>query len=400
MGLKWIFIIFLQLPFFLWGQHFVQVADSGKFAVNFYGAGMYGSNEISSEARRSFFGLETGEFSWSSEIDQWNRLPRFGAYGIGDFQVNIPLNKPYFSHAFVKASSWNFMGFNTSKDMARLITIGNSSYRGKSLNPGGNSLTAFSSYSFGAGVIINNNLEIGLNFSILPNYYEGELLSSHFYTSDFGDSISFDAEGFVSLPDTIPTKYNSGWSLDLVYHTRVENAKGQTAPLSLYIRNLGLANIQANQRYFFDTTYNYNGITYNIPEDFDEGIAFSDFADSLGIEQNNNSYWRYLPFRIGVHKGVVDSSELKLRSYYGLDLIFSRSFMPLIYFGGQYQLNKSVSILGQLASGDVAYLKPGLGIKYESDKINCVLFSNNIIGAFSPLSYGADIRLSFSYRFP
>jgi len=177
------------------------------------------------------------------------------------------------------------------------------------------------------------------------------------------------------------------------------NANGSKAPLSLYIRNLGAAYIQSNSRYYFDTSYSYTGVKYNIPADIGSEISIPALADSLGLQKSSNPYWRYLPFRVGVHKGVVDSSELKLRSYYGLDLIFSRSFMPLVYFGGQYQLTEELSLLGQVSSGDVSLIKPGLGLKYTSDKLNLILFSNNVIGEFSPMSYGNDIRLSMNYNF-
>jgi hypothetical protein len=389
----------ILLSSFVRSQHFIEAADSGKFSIQIHGAGMYGSNQISNDARRAFFGNAKENFSWQEEIDSWKRLPRFGAYGIGNLQFNVPLEHASFSHLIFKASSWNFLGLNTNQNMSRLLTIGNYAYRGDSLDLGGSSINSFSAYGIGAGIIIRNKLEISASYQFLPSYVEGELLAPHFYTSDFGDSIAIEAGGFLSINDTSRLLNNHGVSLDLVYHTHIMNANGSKAPLSLYIRNLGAAYIQSNSRYYFDTSYSYTGIEYNIPADIGSEISVPALAESLGLQKNSKPYWRYLPFRVGVHKGVVDSSELKLRSYYGLDLIFSRSFMPLVYFGGQYQLTEELSLLGQVSSGDVSLIKPGLGLKYTSDKLNLILFSNNFIGEFSPLSYGNDIRLSLNYNF-
>lgn len=393
------FIWVCLLPSLGFGQHFLEAPDSGCFSIQLHGAGMYGSNQISNDARRAFFGNAKENFSWQTEIDSWRRIPRFGAYGIGNLQFNVPMKHSFFSHLIFKASNWNFLGLNTNQNMSRLVTIGNYAYRGDSLDLGGSSLNAFSAYGAGAGVIIRNKLEISVNYQYLPSYLEGELLAPHFYTSPFGDSISIEAGGFLSINDTSLLRNNHGVSMDLVYHTTIVNANGSKAPLSLYIRNLGAAYIQSNSRYYFDTSYSYTGIEYNIPADIGSEISVPALADSLGLQKNSNPYWRYLPFRVGVHKGVVDSSELKLRSYYGLDLIFSRSFMPLVYFGGQYQLTKELSLMGQVSSGDVSLLKPGLGLKYNSDKLDLILFSNNIIGELSPLSYGNDVRLSLNYNF-
>lgn len=394
-----LFIVFGITPFLSNGQHFIEQADSGRFSVQLHGAGMYGSNQISNNARRSLFDNGKDDFSWQIEIDSWKRLPRFGAYALGNLQLNIPLKHSLFSHLIFKTSNWNFLGLNTNQNMSRLLTVGNSAYRGDSLDLGGSSVNAFSAYGVGAGVIFKNKLEVSVNYQYIPTYLEGELLAPHFYTSPFGDSISIEAGGFFSINDTSLLRSNHGLSMDLVYHTSIVNANGSKAPLSLYVRNLGAAYIQSNTRYYFDTSYSYTGIEYNIPADIGSEISVPELADSLGLQESSNPYWRYLPFRVGVHKGIVDSSELKLRSYYGLDLIFSRSFMPLVYFGGQYQLTEELSIMGQIASGDVSLLKPGLGIKYTTDKLNFILFSNNVVGEFSPLSYGNDIRLSLNYSF-
>jgi hypothetical protein len=194
---------------------------------------------------------------------------------------------------------------------------------------------------------------------------------------------------------------NYGIGIEFDLKIPITNFFDKTIYLQLMSKNFGLSLIKRNvNTYEVDTNIEYSGFPIASIQSLGHNFSSTEkLFDTLSIHHSKSMRWISMPGFLQAGKINLESSTSKLQTYYGCRIYPTLGFLPMLFSGVQYRLNKNVRLGISENYGISNQFRTGFFIKLSTKHLNVALSSENIINNFRINGKGQSYQLRCSWNY-
>lgn len=357
----------------------------------------YFSTSISNAVSKKFY--RGGDISDLAIADSYNQHKNVNIFGLlinSELEYRngaIHLDKANKWGLILRTGAYGYASASYSKELFGTIFQGTKQYIGKTADYSGSSFDAGSFQKIGGGIYNKiTKTSFCLNIVHMSNYASAFVREASLTQAVDSTNINLVVDGTYSqkLKSKVPSM---GASVDIDIRLPIEWGKtNQRAWVQLYASNLGFAVPTVVNQYSIDSSYIYNGLTFN--QLLDSSLLKKDGAawlDSLGITYHRNAKVVALPALIQFAK-IVDANSLqKFQLFCGIRIMPTISFVPNVFAGIHWRPLKIWSTGFQASYGGFGGYRSGLYSNLHLKKLTVSLGSENLYGLISKNAHGQSI---------
>lgn len=345
----------------------------------------YGSTNLTNEfIQKLLFGGRIEEGLKDRILDKTNKRNRFGVelnyeFQFVDFKDTVFKKLPDWGY-YLGFGSYNNVSASYSEDLFRTVFYGNKQFENETAELGPSNFISqkFEKITFGL-MKRDYSMSMGVSLIIGDRYDQMRLRKADMFTHPEGTDITMDYNGKISFSDRINRSSFMGFSgtgLGIDFMTLLMDRK-----YSFSVTNLGFVVWARNPSYSnTELVYNFDGIEIdNIFQTSNEEIRTK--AEDIIPGLSSSPFVTILPTIVRFDKNF--DKEKVYQSIYGIRYKLLSNYLPAIYGGGSYQLNRKMRVAGSLAWGGYAGLRAQAGLYYKYKKIFAGIETTNITGVFS-----------------
>ncbi len=360
----------------------------------------YGSTNLSNEfMQKLLFGGEITERLKELAIDKTNNRNRFGleVNYEGQFvdMTDTLIKKLPNYHYYIGFGSYNNISASYTRDLFSTIFYGNNQFEDQTAELGRSNFTSYKFEKLTIGLMKKDwSQSFGLSLIIGDRFNSFNFRQADLYTAPEGTELNMQYNGKIRLSDNNSRNFMSfnGAGIGLDYSRLLLNKK-----YTFSVTNFGLIFWARNTRFSnTEINYDFDGIEIDnvFQTDNDEIVTK---AEAILPELFDRNFVSMLPTIIRFNKNFDNS--IQFQSIYGVRYKFFSNYLPSVYGGGSFQINKSLRIQGSLAWGGYAGLRAGVGAYYSYKKFKAGIESQNITGSFLKSGNGNSIGGYAFYTF-
>ena len=288
-----------------------------------------------------------------------------------------------------------------SKDFARLGMLDNTTALEQQLNL---SPTLFSTTTYsklGIGLINKKNKNsFSLTLFEILNHSQASLLSGTLQTNTLGNSI--DIQNFnYDYSSYAKTKgvHNWGLGIDLDLKIPLTTFFDKTIMLQIVTKNIGIGIITKQiQNYEIDTNYNFSGFELDHLSTLSK-LSGNYLLDTLSVKSSADYRLISLPGYLQAGKINLSSSNKKLQTYYGCRIYPNFAFIPFLYSGISYKLNRYIGVGISENYGITNQFRTGFFLQLTGKYASFTLGTENIINSVQKEGKGQSFQFKLACRY-
>ena len=361
----------------------------------------YGSTNLTNEfIQKLLFGGRIEETLKDNVLDKTNKRNRFGLelnyeFQFVDFKDTLFKKLPDWGY-YLSFGSYNNISASYSKDLFSTVFYGNKQFENETAQLGPSNFISqkFEKITFG---LMNRDYSTSLGISLIigDRYDQVRLRKADMFTHPEGTDITMDYNGKIAFSDRENRSSFMGFSgtgMGFDFMTLLMNRK-----YSFSITNLGFVVWARNPSYSnTELVYNFDGIEIdNVFQTSNEEIRTK--AEEIIPGLSDVPFVTLLPTIFRFDKNF-DKRKV-YQSIYGIRYKMLSNYLPSIYGGGSYQLNRRMRVAGSLAWGGYAGLRAQAGFYYTYKKIFAGIETTNITGIFAKNGNGNGANLFLMANF-
>ena len=369
-----------------------------KHSFDLNTSAMYASSSIRNEMLNKFiFGGYIDEKMKDNSFQDHRAVNRLGAVAQGElvytnFKVNMFRNE----NIGFTVTAGQFAGLSAaySKDAFGLAFYGNQRFGDDTIDLSGSQMNSIAFTKLGFGLI--NKLtksSASLNLYAISDYRKGYLFDTYISQTDNISNLSLLIDGEMRYASEKTWGQGLGAGIDLDYRLEIDWLKDKKAIIQLRGKNLGFAYLNKVNTYEIDSTYNFEGLTFNQLVG-DASVFDSTFVlnDSLGARQSSGGRLIPLPAYFQAGKIVSSNYSQKWQSFFGISIFPTFSFIPRAHVGAQVTLTDYWNLGAQLSYGGFARFQAGIYSDLKAGSWRFGIGTENILGFSSAVGYGNSLN--------
>lgn len=288
-----------------------------------------------------------------------------------------------------------------SDDLFGLVFYGNERYLSDTAYFSGTEANGIAFQKIGAGLIAKKmKSNLGINFYNISNYGDAFARTGYLYGDASAENFELGLDARLQVTNN--KKFNQGWGVGFDGDFRFESQwiADRTAYFQAQFKNIGMMKINAIDQYMIDSTYNYNGLSFNqlVGQNELNTADESNLVDSLGVQRRTTSLTGFLPGFVQIGKIVSHNSNQIFQSFFGVRLYTTLVYNPLVFGGIEYKAYPWMRVGVQAIYGGFSNFRVGFYTQYSYKKLNFGIGSENLIGALSKKGNGESIHLRLALR--
>lgn len=367
------------------------------------GNGEYSATSLRNElVSKLFWGGEITDPIKQSSFSKHKLINRFGIDLNSEIEYrnfNIHLfNKPSYG-IVLKAGAYAIGSAAYSKDAFGTIFFGNADYLGQTANLSGTYFSYISFQKVGIGCINNiSKSSLSLNFYTVNDYFGSHFQKASYTEDSDGTSLSTQLSGGFKTTQGKSFVKGAGVGIDFDSRFSVQLNPKRKATFQILAKNIGLVNYYTGlDTYQVDSTYSFDGFSIqqligNASLTVDS-LNSSTFVDTLKIQHSIEKKTLFLPGYLQIGKIINDNDSSKTQAFYGLRMYPSLAYVPLLYLGGQYSINKHIQLGIQGSVGGFSTFKVGMYATLKQANWSIGIASQDVYGDFSKRGFGKSFLM-------
>lgn len=292
----------------------------------------------------------------------------------------------------------NYISGNITQDLFNLAFYGNAKYAEQKMDLSELRLNNYSYYKLNIG-LFDKKYKSGGNISFLygNSLMKGQILNAELYSSE--EIVNLQATGYFRQSDQTKKKWHdfNGWgfSADFKVNIPIKWFKRQ-AIIQIKADNIGfIVWNKGSTTYSVDSTYSFVG--FDIQDLLDGNSALNnetDWMDSLNVKEEQGNFTTWLPARITIAKTIDELSDVKFQTTFGVRMITTRDYFPMVFFGVYYRPVHWFALSGNIRYGGFGGFDGGIRFDfYAKDFFALSLSTSNVYGTFTNSGYGRSVNL-------
>lgn len=327
----------------------------------------------------------------------FNRLGGGVRFGI-EYRASQPVfqSKPDWSWMLSVSEEVHFSAEYTD-DFFGLVFIGNEHYLGESTNFS-NAYGRFDQFlSIGGGIHDRKTKSfITLNAILPQNFFQLDVDKGEMDFSESGDQIDLKFKGEVMMANSYSYFKGLGAAVNFDFNIPFGNLNTFNGVIRFSGRNIGAYQVHKSRYLKMDIDKSYSGFALN---DLIGDNKLPSIMDTLGIEDNVKSKFKLLPGFLQIGKAVMQRSDFKVQSFFGVRMYTNRIYKPMVYAGIHYQPIPVFSIGAQGSFGGYGGFRLGLYVNYSSENLVIGLGTEDVLGAILKKQYGHSGLIRLAWKF-
>jgi hypothetical protein len=300
-----------------------------------------------------------------------------------------------------KAGAYSYAGLSYSKDLFGTVFQGTKQYIGKTADYSGSTFDAGSFFKMGAGVYHKvTKSSLNLNIVSMSSYVSAYMREAKLLQNADSTNLNLIIDGSYTQKLKSSVNPSMGLSLDVDIRLPVEWGKdNRRAWVQLYASNVGFASAAITNQYRVDSSYNFNGLTFN--QLLDTTLFKKDaqgWLDSLGVEKTRKSKVLALPALIQFAKIIDANSTQKVQLFCGIRIMPTISFVPNIFAGLHWKPIKIWSTGIQASYGGFGGYRTGWYSNLHLNKFMIGVGTENMLALFSKKAHGESFVIRATYK--
>jgi hypothetical protein len=335
--------------------------------------------------------IKSGSFAKHSEINRFGVLIN-GGVEFRNYQSNL-FGKERFGW-LLKGEYCNFIGALYSKDLFGLTFYGNQRYLGEAVSFTGTRAGSWTYQKLGFGIVDKKSKSsLNLNAYGINQYSNSVVREGYLYQNEEGDSLSLVYAGGSDFFSSGIMQGGFGVGIDLDVRFSVKMEEKEDIFFQVNVNNLGVGFLPDVKRYAADSSFNFEGFTFDqLFGDANLIDSSFSFLDTLNIQQKDMNMVKVLPVFIQAGKIVSNSSDKLVQSFYGFRLYPTLTTVPQVYGGINLKAHKNLNVGLNAAFGGYSNFRYGIYLSYQLKSFNVGLATENLVGAFSKKGMGESIN--------
>jgi hypothetical protein len=355
----------------------------------------YFSSSIPIGMSKKFFqGGNIDATTIQSSYDQHKAVNIFGILLNGELEyrtAKISVDKKEQWGLLFKAGAYSYAGLSYSKDLFGTVFQGTKQYIGKNADYTGSNFDAGSFFKIGAGVFHKvTKSSINLNIVSMSSYVSAYMREAKLLQNADSTNLNLIVDGSYTQKLKSNVNPSMGLSIDIDIRLPVEWGKNnRRAWVQLYASNIGFASAAITNQYQVDSSYNFNGLTFN--QLLDTTLFKKDaqgWLDSLGVEKTRKSKVLALPALIQFGKIIDANSSQKVQLFCGIRIMPTISFIPNVFAGLHWKPIKKWSTGIQASYGGFGGYRTGWYSNLHLKKCTIGAGTENMLALFSKKAHG------------
>lgn len=365
------------------------------------GNGEYSATSLRNDlVSKLFWGGEITESIKQSSLLKHKGINRFGIdlnseIEYRNFNVHL-FNKPAYG-LIVKAGAYAIGSAAYSKDAFGTIFFGNADYLGQTANLSGTNFSFISFQKVGFGCINNTSKSsLSFNFYSVNDYFGSRFQKASYTQNDDGTSLSIPLKGEFKTTQGKSFIKGAGVGIDFDSRFSVQLNPKRKATFQILAKNIGLVNYYTGlDTYQVDSTYSFDGFSIQqlIGNASLTVLSSSTLVDTIKIQHTIEKKTLFLPGFIQIGKIINDNDSSKIQAFYGLRMYPSLAYVPLLYLGGQYSVNKHIQLGIQGSVGGFSTFKVGMYAVLKQSNWSIGIASQDVYGDFSKRGLGKSLLM-------
>jgi hypothetical protein len=254
----------------------------------------------------------------------------------------------------------------------------------------------------GIGVVNKKNKNsIVLTFFSIQNHFNLNINEGTINLDEKGNNVML--ENFKGELTNFKRHNQNNYGIGIEFDLKIPitNFFDKTIYLQLMSKNFGLSLIKRNvNTYEVDTNIEYSGFPIASIQSLGHNFSSTEkLFDTLSIHHSKSMRWISMPGFLQAGKINLESSTSKLQTYYGCRIYPTLGFLPMLFSGVQYRLNKNVRLGISENYGISNQFRTGFFIKLSTKHLNVALSSENIINNFRINGKGQSYQLRCSWNY-
>jgi hypothetical protein len=288
-----------------------------------------------------------------------------------------------------------------SKDFAKLSLLGNGSSLGETLNLSPTLLSTTTYSKLGIGAInkkTKNSFCLTL-FEIL-NHTQGAIFNGSLHTNELGNNIevkdlNYESNSYVKKRGI----HNWGIGIDLDLKIPITTFFDKTITLQIITKNIGVGIIsRQNQHLSIDSSYQYSGFQLDQLSTLSK-LTGDYLIDTLSINKSTDYHLISMPGYLQAGKINLSSSTKKLQTYYGCRIYPNFAFIPFLYSGISYKINRYLNIGLSENYGITNQFRTGFFVQVTGKYLAFTIGSENIINTFRNEGKGQSFQFKLACNY-
>lgn len=289
---------------------------------------------------------------------------------------------------------------NYSNDLFDLIFKGNVGFLGDTADFSGTSFQYLDFQNIGIGLSHKKTASsFSLNVVNVQNYLSTSFSRATIFFA--ADSSQLDMNLRADLKQSFSKKFNKGVGLALNFNINIEVPwiNDSTAFFQFNVKNFGFAKTNKLVQYQIDTNLTYNGFQLDDLLNLNYDLFKNEqWQDTFNIRKDTISIWMLLPAMIQFGKIINMNTDKKIQSFFGIKMYPTIKYVPKIYLGLDFFLQKKIHIGLTSAYGGFGNLRFGCYSNFTTKKLNVGLGTEDLYGLISKKGFGQMLSVNFKFN--
>lgn len=316
-----------------------------------------------------------------------HEINRLGKLLIGDIYYIDFKHSPFKRFGIMAEFGYNSISSGIyGKDIFALTFQGNKKFIGDTVKLGGTGFQYIDFQNFGVGLMDKKSKSYAtLNLISLQNYSSGDVLDGYIYFKGDSTEIEVNARGKGYYTDT---RFSNGIgaTINICYNVELPWLNEKQAFYQFQIKNFGFVQSKQLNTVEMDTLINFQG--FQLDDFIKETATDVNLLDTLHIKRGKSKKTLFLPTQILLAKVLNANYEGKFQSLFGIIIYPTIHFIPKVYAGLDYKLNKNLHLGNTYSIGGFGNFRGGIYVNYSTKKINLGIGTEDIYGLISKKGFG------------
>ncbi len=302
----------------------------------------------------------------------------------------------------VKGGVYYSLSTAYTNSLFNLSLFGNTDYLNQTLSLGPCKINSVSYSKFGFGIIHKKSKNnFSLNIYEIYNQLSLDIKKGNLIFNNTGSNLTLnDIDLNFSTFKRNNNTHSIGVGIDLDLKIPITTFFERQLTLQILTKNLGIGLLTQNvTNYNLDTSYQYSGMSISGIKSFISNHETQHFLDTLSVQKTTDSKWIALPGYLQAGKINLSTNTNRFQSYYGCRIYPNFSFLPLLYSGIQFKMNKFIYLGLSENYGIINQFRTGMFIRFNLKSISMTLGSENIISSFRSNGNGQSYQFRIACQY-